>query len=614
MRRSIVLSLIAAAAATTMFAQEPVKTESRFFDVSALLARPLGAAQVEWQGPIYRAFRQNRGSGESEGEGAGEEMSVEWLTNTIRLVGGTSWEEEGRSISLVGGGRILLVRQTPEMLDAVGAAVAELSAANATEIAVEVLVVEAGHAAVAGFIGAGGVMGAQSFEALRGGKDQGMRVVGSISGTIADGRAMRLDQVRAVTVCGDVDVEVAQSAQISDPRLQLLEIGARLHVAATLLDDGRIALAIGGQIADDLKIETFTSGAPQVGKMQLPSVNVGLIRAAGAVASGEALIVGGIGGEGQSRRFLAIRADIRGRKTAGAAVSESVRVYPIGHLTGSSRFLPPLSMGISSGDHGGGEDVGNRPFDGLWYEDSSAAISPDQLVDMIRNLVTPSAWEEDPKLQLNYEARRLIVAGGQAQHQGIKALLGKLSAMRHRYVNVGVTVVATPRSALATLRSGGNDQWIRQVVRAPESSRRFTASVAVQMNAPAGLAVGRETAYVDDYNVEIAQAATIADPAIETVFGGLSLRLLAQPSGKEGRTSLAFEVVMTTMAPEIGTFQTGTVDSGRMQQPAVERFQNTGITAIDDKEYGLLAEFSSAAAPDEVLLVVAQVQPLGSGK
>ena len=167
---------------------------------------------------------------------------------------------------------------------------------------------------------------------------------------------------------------------------------------------------------------------------------------------------------------------------------------------------------------------------------------------------------------------------------------------------------------ISTLRSGGNDQWIRQVVRAPESSRRFTASVAVQMNAPAGLAVGRETAYVDDYNVEIAQAATIADPAIETVFGGLSLRLLAQPSGKEGRTSLAFEVVMTTMAPEIGTFQTGTVDSGRMQQPAVERFQNTGITAIDDKEYGLLAEFSSAAAPDEVLLVVAQVQPLGSGK
>jgi hypothetical protein len=590
-------------------AQEAAKLEMRIFDVSALVEPTADAPPSLWMLPIARAYAQERGerkSGESEAVRPMEANDIAGLLRDglMRQI----WTD-GTQISVLEDGNFLSITQTPEALDRAAELLAELGEALRSPIEIEALAFEGGHAAVAALMDSGGFMSAAAFDALRGGKDQGLRVVASLAGSGMSGQRISISSARYTNVCGDYDVEVAQAASIPDPRVQQIMTGLTLSVRSTLLDDGRIALRLQADIVDDLKISAFAPGSPAIGKLQLPSVTVEKLTGSAVLAQGDALVVGAIAPDGGPRRLLAVRAHCRERRAGPVPVGELGRVFQTGFLTRAREGLPSIGLGISAGQRPIREEEDES--DAIVFDRMQSFLGNDLLLDMIRNRVTPERWETEPGMSLrSLGDGRLLVLGGQEQHMGVRDLLSQLGATRARHANVAVYVVTAQRSALATLRAAGSESWLRQVMRSGETARRYTALSTSELGAPVDLLCGRETAYVDDYNVEIAQAATINDPIVESMFSGIYVRLLPFAAGRKGRLGLHYSIT-SAMADELASFDGGAVDVGNLQLAAASVQRSAGLVTVADKEYALLAEFSAPATPDEVVLVIAQAQAAG---
>lgn len=103
---------------------------------------------------------------------------------------------------------------------------------------------------------------------------------------------------------------------------------------------------------------------------------------------------------------------------------------------------------------------------------------------------------------------------------------------------------------------------------------------------PTSIAVTKQTAYVRDFEVEIANGTVIASPTIDVLEHGVTLDGAMLPLG-DGRTGLSLHVSLGELLQPIPTFTTKVGGAGAdvsIQLPAVQRSERRAAIALRDDE------------------------------
>lgn len=585
-----------------LVAQQSPRLETRAFDIGGLTEPFAMESLGHWRLPLAHALW-------SDAEGEPDAKTIERFDISISdlIRSNTSeeaWSEPGVKMVGMDDGRVLLITQTPEVLAQIDDLFAELTEDLRQLVDLEVLVVETNQGGAASLFANAGILSSTAFDSLRGGKDLGLRVVGSLFGSAISHQSIVLRDTRSVAFVGDYEVEVAQSAQIADPRSRNLVVGNQVQLRPIIFGDGRVGVRVAAELSGDLKLVPFETKSVSIGKIQLANVAVTKVTGSGVVGSGEAFVVGAVGGDNDPHRLLVIRPTLRTKK----AINGFDRLQIIDtQLLGVPRVSPPrirLGRAVdgepnqSRNSEGDGDDIFTR-------EPSGGVL--DELHDLIRNSVNPNKWETEP-FTIHSVWGRLLIGADKETISGVQNFVKTFGSSRAKYACTGVYVVNVSRTALATTRQAAGESWLRQILRAPETVRRFTSIAVAELGSTTDVLCGREASYIEDFNVEIAQAAAIADPQVETCFSGAYIRLLpfAMQSGQ--RFGLHFSITLSEpKTQEFAALDLESTEIGRIQQPDMRLYRNSGMVVLDEKEYALLGEYSDTSASDAVTLVIAHL-------
>ncbi|MCA9322997.1 MAG: hypothetical protein KDB53_19810, partial [Planctomycetes bacterium] len=485
--------------------------EVRVIDVQSLLEPLRDASVAVWGLPIKNALSSIR-----DGEDTAEPEPV-WLVEPDTLVNQLrdaidpkGWPE-GCLIRLNDSRRHLIVIQTPQVLDRLEATVQRMARRLNLSIEVEVLVVKANAAALAGLMGGGGVVSESRFNALMQGEDQGLTVVANASTTTLSGIRARIVSGRNHRRVAVTEVEVAQSSRIADPNVLVLRDGLDLSVRPMLLPDGRVHVRVQGGYDRDLVTRQVQTR--QDSKLELPSLQVQRVSGNATLLAGEGFVLGTVSGDDEGSGLLIIRA--RSTSPVAAEVGDRFQPYPIAYLTQSFMRLPTLDLGLNP----------RRPDGGSGFrEEPTGYVSGSEIVDFIRRGVTPRWWGEN-LYELSPQRDWLWVAAGPEHHRGVTNFLGALGRSRARSVTAEVMVVTLASRALADIGPARGLEQLRQILRSPAALRRFHAVSATEIGGSVELLGGEEYAYLREFNVEIAMGSEMVEPEVDTGFSGVYVQL-----------------------------------------------------------------------------------------
>jgi len=204
-------------------------------------------------------------------------------------------------------------------------------------------------------------------------------------------------------------------------------------------------------------------------------------------------------------------------------ITFELRMYDVRALVTPVRDYPATAINlVPSGGFGFGfgdaEDLEPMAF----YE-------IDAIVDMIRENVAPESWEELRSASIDQARGILMVRHTPAVHARIAGLLDELRKKAASQVNVEVKILhlsdAALRSVLgnesAAILSPAAEKRLEAAIAAGKARLVHSGSVACTNSQRVGLSDLGQVSYVQDYDVEIAQAAFIPDPIIMSLREGL---------------------------------------------------------------------------------------------
>ncbi len=514
--------------ASASFGQGGVQT--RVFDVSPLLSPVADAPIGSWGLPIWTTYYQRFSNDRS---GAGTEsralMRPETLLSIIRDgIPAESWDSEGTFLRLVEAGGHLVVSQTPDILNKIESLLESMILRARQPIALEALVLRLGPAELVGLLANGAVLSSDRVDALLSGKDQGALLDGVLRASTIPGVRVRLRSGVRKPFVGIVDVEVAQEAAAVDPMTLAVFEGLDLTVRPLLGADGKIALRVQGGIDEDFSTRGFVSRS--TGKMQLPSMRTARFSGCARLDDGEALVVGCVLGGEESSRVLVIRARRTTPLPKGPLPIPSVDLMPLGDLTLPYLVMPPVSLGSAWGDKRAMD--GDTPSAVAPYESGRRFMTEEELGDFIRRSVRPEWWGTN-LYDLEATSDWLCLMTNQEQNQAVRRFLRNLTQVKARPLAWEVLTVSLPRNVYAAAAREG-DRAPRLILRSADAFRRFHGVSVMEPGGVIDFLAGRESAYVRDNSVEIAQGADILAPIPGVRFRGVAIRLA--PQGVQGDT------------------------------------------------------------------------------
>lgn len=197
------------------------------------------------------------------------------------------------------------------------------------------------------------------------------------------------------------------------------------------------------------------------------------------------------------------------------------------------RFLPALTSRRQGGD-GEGEALGK---------------GPQPWIDLLADLLGPASQVEGQALTFTGDGR-LIVAGPQALHENVQALIGALQAQATAEVRLLVDVVSLTAEELKTAPLG-----VIPIARANELAQRAQERFDLPLSMSQGAALDQrvERELLVDYDVEVAGSVAIHDPTVVICGLGTELRALAAP---------ASDGVHLALTAKRGTFRSERRDPG----------------------------------------------------
>ncbi len=157
-------------------------------------------------------------------------------------------------------------------------------------------------------------------------------------------------------------------------------------------------------------------------------------------------------------------------------------------------------------------------------EEPWGALQVDQLVELLRMGVEPASWEHEGA-SISVTNNRLFVSAIPRVQGKIERLLAWFRKTMDRRLCVEVAAVPVRGEDARRLCSAGE-------LTAEEAQRLLAQATGAVTLAGwdghvAGGRVGREIAYVQDYDVEVAEGAVIGDPVAARLFAGCSAQVMA---------------------------------------------------------------------------------------
>lgn len=366
---------------------------------------------------------------------------------------------------------------------------------------------------------------------LRVDDDSGTKASASLS--LSPARAGVVSQTRSTRFVADYEVEIAQGAAIGNPTIQDALGGFVAELVATPTVDGsRVVLEgvlqqgeLTGMRSVDLGYdEEYLPRPPRRqqafthGRVELPTYDGIAVVMSTVVGVGEEVVVPIQAGRSRTLRMT---------PTLSGGPVALPNLVPAGSLfrpmTGANVYVPVVE--------GVFRQVRNDyiPPPSLGFDDEGASeMSADLFLDLLQQTVSPRKWG-DPWMVEALPPSHLLLVADEAGRAAVRRFVAEREAELLRPVKLGVRVIAT--SAPFEVGAGRP---------APEGELLAAATIPTLFGRRACLIAGTNAAYLDDYDVEVAQEARIADPFVGHAFDGLVFR--AVPRGDAGARTAVVEL------------------------------------------------------------------------
>lgn len=319
---------------------------------------------------------------------------------------------------------------------------------------------------------------------------------------------------RSVRYVRDFDVEVAEKANIGDPKFDLFFAGTRVGLCLTPMIDGRCLVRLGLQETEQLKALTprqLTGNG--LGIVHLPDVRVLELATAAVVPPGGAVLVAG----NRNERSWLLRVDA-GTTTPlqfGAALA-----LPLGNLA-----VAPLGRGSSRK-----LDLARRPGDDRRYREEGQH-APDGLAALDRRL--DGQLGNDPERAQTFGSHVVLLGSHEARGDVEAALRREASTVNATSLTFRVGSVENAEATAALADSAA--------IAGLAATLPTEACLATLPDSHFGVRLGREVAFVGDYEVEIAAKAAAANPVVKTTFDGFRISGMLRQSAGKSRVELRLQ-------------------------------------------------------------------------
>jgi hypothetical protein len=352
------------------------------------------------------------------------------------------------------------------------------------------------------------------------------------------GQRTLLETNEAASMVMDYDVEVAQSAQIPDPKIRLLVAGQGCELVTTRFRDGKLGVRVASdQTTQDGPPRLFSvasrdaRGKTEQGRIQLPKIHHVHHETSAMLGDGEALLFG-LGDGSEAVYCLRLR-----RPTAIPMPSGSGWSWvTAGELVGPSPQAPHVRLVLRSSED-------ERPFLPARAEASSRVLDERALVDRLHTLL----HLDDGTDSLRWLPGAVLqIRAADAQRKAAQELIALLSS-GVRQLTVEVRYGRLGAADAAAIADGTMD--------AATLVGKLTGSYLTSCLLQDGFSVltGIEQAYVKDYDVEIASDSSVPNAIIGQLFAGISLAGRLQPATR-GQYRFELRVSFAELASEIESF------------------------------------------------------------
>jgi len=329
--------------------------------------------------------------------------------------------------------------------------------------------------------------------------------------TVRIGQRVRAGATGMASVLMDYDVEVAQKARAADPQVSVLRAGT--EVGALLLDtlEGGFFLRVWGRRGvQSAAPRRLTLGSLGGTPLEMASMSSTMYVGSAAIPDGGGVL---LGQDWNAGGVWLVRARGRGERPSGPSP-----FVPLGALC--ARRLIEAPPYLAHAQPSGGWMAPDSAFFERFEDDP--VYSPDDVLEEL--------FDERERTGLGGS---LQLVGDALYVRGSEALLAR-SVEKVRALGAelaGGTVEVELRlglveraAALAAAREAPAELAQRLEHRILGTCREGDALLVIG---------GTETFYLGDHDVEIAEAAVIADPIIDIVFDGVSFWFLPNRSGAD---------------------------------------------------------------------------------
>jgi len=401
-----------------------------------------------------------------------------------------------------------------------------------------------------------------------------------------------LQSVTAESYLKDYEVEVAQASNIPDPKVDVLRVGEAWRVGVARVRDGRLWVTLSGdhaeQLADpearELRGLDFKDPAKS-SIVQLTRIAVLWQDAQALLADGEALLCGSNAEHGG---VVCLR--VRRPQVVAAPSGDGWCLTPVAELVGTiPHRRAPTDLALTTP----GEDAaGRRPAaDG---ESQPRLLTAEALEASLRECFR---GEEARSIQWVPPGTTLLVRAPPAELKAIDDRLSVLAKDATRQVTFELRFGKIAASDVPAILSERTDVG-ELAARLPHIC--LTAAVLQERIA---MSVGKQIAYVRDYEVEIAQDAAIANPVVDVLFAGIGLnaRVLPLPNG-QFRVDL--DCGFSELDGDIETFDPKHGMIGTIDVPKMHELHFAVAPLVDDNRWTLAYVAPIQDTPQHLVVVV----------
>ena len=215
----------------------------------------------------------------------------------------------------------------------------------------------------------------------------------------------------------------------------------------------------------------------------------------------------------------------------------------------------------------GAEFDDDRPQFGVGREGPSF-FGPDELADLVRSLAPTAVWDAGGDIEVS--SRVLIVAAPPEVHRRVQALLRELRADLGRLVTVEVRVLRARSLPAGPLTAEATEKLLERLEAGEDEGVLASAEVTGYTGQALAVFDGTQTAFVQDYDLEVAEEATIHDPIVGVARHGLVANVRALPRGDAGTMLLDIRADVSLPRPEGAAIETVAGPVGRVEQELLE--------------------------------------------